>query len=806
MTGWLQPLFQSRCRFVCLESWCGLLLMLMGLLTLIGWSVALPRLVLPVTGYVPMMPDTALLILFYGLVFYYDAVGLERSRHVRTVLAVMIGVGSLYGLAKTVQFFLSFELPWTSLRVVSPEFMPYFMVRQMSPITGFLLACCGMAIGFKWFGGQRPALVNLASLMGLITLGTGLVILLGYMFSAPLLLRRTLPMALNTAVAFVIMGTGVVMLAGRTAAWIRPLVGPSAEARLLRAILPMIPAVLLVHSFFDLVAKRMKRLNPALELALITLVFIVVTSVIIIKLSQRLFRQAEEARRQAEEALRTSEAKYRGLFAAANNAILVLDNCEIIDCNIRATQLLGASRVELIGQLLLRFTPPQQENGAESEAAAAEKIAAALNGDEPIFEWRFCRPDGMLIDTEVSLNPIEIDGRLVLQVLIRDLSQRRKLEQELRNSEANFRHIFANHSDGVVICDTETEKLIMGNAKACRMLDYTTEELQHLTMADLHPPNDYQQIRAVIKASNKSVFANIEALLKRKDGTLFPAEISGTFLMLGGQCCALGAFRDISARKEGEIKLRQARDAAEVGARSKTEFLATISHEFRTPLNGVIGFTGLLREELEAADPGVNEKLSPYLNKIVQCTDTLTAMMDNLLELSELESGHFRELIEEFYPGRIMKECVAAFEFKAHQKQLEFILAADGLPAVLYGDHRRLKLILFNLIGNAVKFTEHGRIEIRVVNVNAMLHIDVRDTGIGMATVALEKITELFHQEDQSATRRYGGSGLGLAVAARLLRMVGGKFAIESWLGSGTHVAIDFPVYSAAGPNSEKLP
>jgi nitrogen fixation negative regulator NifL len=279
-----------------------------------------------------------------------------------------------------------------------------------------------------------------------------------------------------------------------------------------------------------------------------------------------------------------------------------------------------------------------------------------------------------------------------------------------------------------------------------------------------------------------------KAVLTRPDGS-----ISGL----------LGTIIDITERKEAEQTLRKAMEAAEAANRAKSDFLANMSHEIRTPMNGVIGMTDL------ALGTALDDEPREYLQIVKSSAESLLTIINDILDFSKIEAG--KMLIESisFHLPRLVSDATKTLAMRAHEKGLELVLdIAPDLPGFVFGDPGRLRQVLLNLAGNAIKFTERGEVVIRVRpgNRHGVVSLEVQDTGVGIAEDKLGHIFEAFTQEDTSTTRRFGGTGLGLTISHRLVTMMGGRVWVESVLGVGSTFHVEMPLKPDAGREEAEEP
>lgn len=387
-----------------------------------------------------------------------------------------------------------------------------------------------------------------------------------------------------------------------------------------------------------------------------------------------------------------------------------------------------------------------------------------------------------------------LTGRLIT---VRDITARRQADKELADTKAMLEAALEQTPIPLVLVTAPDGIIRIANSATRHHLDMAdaprTPELSLLTLNPTWQhfdaagnPISVAQMPLALAVQGITTH-NQEYRVRTRHGNERWELVSAApiFNQAGELIAAFAAFPDITTIKQVQAELRQARDAAEAANRAKSAFLAHMSHEIRTPLNAVIGMTSLL------VDTALNAEQIEMLNVVHASGDALLSIIDEILDFSKIESGLLELEDRPFRLVECIEEALDLVSAKAAEKKIELAyLVAPEVPGMLSGDMPRLRQILLNLIGNAVKFTDHGEVVVTVdgepVNERFRLHIAIRDTGIGIPIERRERLFRAFSQIDASTTRRYGGTGLGLAISQRLAALMDGSIWVESEPGVGS--------------------
>ena len=385
----------------------------------------------------------------------------------------------------------------------------------------------------------------------------------------------------------------------------------------------------------------------------------------------------------------------------------------------------------------------------------------------------------------------------VLAVLVAVLVSRRMLRQtrQLDIEKQKYQTLFETNSDAVVILDdkgfTDCNPATLTMFGMDSVETFLKTPIPHLGAAvQENGEPAYDHAMRHIRQAREEGHSDMEWIGRREDGSTFHAEIALHAMELEGHEVIQAIMRDVSERRAAEAAKEAARQAALQTARAKSEFIANVSHEIRTPMHGILGVSELLLKT------GLDGQQREYAETVKNSADSLLGIINDILDFSKIEAGKLSLESVAFAPASLLRGVIALFRARALEKNVRLTLQLpEHLPSALLGDPTRVRQILLNLVDNAIKFTDHGEVELRAEFESAdegwRCRFVVRDSGIGIPLEAQKRLFQAFMQADTSTTRRYGGTGLGLAVSHQLAELMGGSLTVTSAPGAGSTFTLD---------------
>ncbi len=451
--------------------------------------------------------------------------------------------------------------------------------------------------------------------------------------------------------------------------------------------------------------------------------------------------------------------------------------------NPAATKLLKYEKDELIGHHYLELVHPDYRNSvrrfyfvqyAKREVTSYNEVPAVTKDGKIVWLGQ---------NVYLQIHNGELTGFFTVA---RDITERKKADTALQTSEKRFRNLFENNPLPSWILDIDTMKFLEVNNAAQKYYGYTRDEFLNMTIFDIRPQEEIKNIDVAIQDVKLKEFSTMQSRHRLKDGTLIDVFITWNKFVYDTRLAVFVTAQDITESKRVQEKLQQAKEAAEIANKAKSEFLDNMSHEIRTPMNGIIGTIELL------IGTNLSQEQKEYIDTIRQSGEALMNIINDILDLSKIESKKIELKAHPFRLDSGIEEIFELFAIQAEQKGIELIYRIEyGTPEVISIDATWLRQIMVNIIGNALKFTNRGEVEIAIKKISEEneeleLLFSIRDTGIGIPAEHIDKLFKPFSQIDTSSTRKHGGTGLGLVICARAVELLQGKIWVVSELDKGS--------------------
>ena len=482
------------------------------------------------------------------------------------------------------------------------------------------------------------------------------------------------------------------------------------------------------------------------------------------------------------------DQRFEQLLEAAPDAMVEVNaQGQILLVNAGCETLFGYSRTELLGMNVDELVPVALRGRHEGHRANYVRTPVTRPMGQAM-KLRALRKNGTEVPVQISISQLQVGGEQHTVAAIRDVSDAEAMAEALRHSAEQTRQLFDLSPVACCVYDAETLQFLDVNVQAMATYGYSREEFLGMTVRDLRCPDEEMEIEPEYRLRSHV----------RKNGERVEIEAQRHAMQYRGRPAQLMVLRDITERRRFEESLEEARATAESASKAKSEFLASMSHELRSPLHTIIGFSELLGEGI---DGQLNEKQKRFVQHIQKDSQHLLTLINDILDLSKIEAGRLELHLEVVDMESMIAETVERIGPQAEGRGLELAVeVAQGMQA--WADRVRTHQLLLNLLSNALKFTPNGgRITIEARESGRNVEVTVKDTGIGVPAEHHEAIFDVFNQVSSTTKGVREGTGLGLAICRRLVEQMGGRIWVESNAGAGSHFTFTLP---GVGSGAEK--
>lgn len=491
-------------------------------------------------------------------------------------------------------------------------------------------------------------------------------------------------------------------------------------------------------------------------------------------------------------AIERDSALRNAVIEAALDCIIMMDQDGlVVEFNPAAEQVFGYSRDEAVGATLADLIIPASLRDAHHTGLTKY----LQTGEHAVLNQRIEVPatnkagDELLV--ELAISPVKFGENVFFSAYLRDITDVRAAQNKLQASEERFQSLFELSPDAIVVINEKGE-LLDANTLACQLAGYRKEEMLKKSALDFVPSDQVGPAISGMSSAGNGETVKVQLEFIAADEVRIPTEVLGRRIESADGALYYGVVRDISDRLANEKQLRDSKEAAEKANAAKSDFLANMSHEMRTPLNGVIGSLSLVDRAL------VDDQSADLIKAAERSAETLLTLIDDLLDLSRIEAGETELENAVFDPQDLASIVSEVFGPLADKKGITLSTTMELTSPRLKADIGKLRQVLINLVGNALKFTQRGLVAVNIEQTNSdqgsQLLLEVRDTGIGISKQDQGVLFDRFKQADSSRSKTHRGAGLGLAICKELADIMNGSISVSSAPGVGSTFVLSIPV------------
>jgi len=804
-------------KIVALFGWA---ISFLGLLALCGWILEFQILSSFSSAYIPMAPSTAITTMFFGFILISGAYKPDCVRY-KWYTIIVSGFFSLYGFVVFFGFFgnnynfledLLFPVTYTESN---------FPINHMSPYSGLLFLLCGVAFIINILFAGRKNRPNIISTLGLIVAFAGFVAVLGYLLGTPFLYGgRIRPLSIPTSIVFLLLGLGLIGIAGPNGIYLRQFIGNSANARVLRAILPVVLSAIILEDLLDIYISDDLHINPALLLSLSTIIFSVLTTLVVVRLTKNIFRSIEKADREIE----LQKIKFQQLFENSPIGMVMLDKDEKVQTINKSFETIFQFSLDEIKGKSINETIVPDAKIKESLELKTKSATGKRKGVETVRK----RKDGSLVSVHAFGVPVSIEDELMGQYgMYIDITERkqRELENQILSDIGHSVSTTFNLTELMKQIHELLRKVLYAENCFFTLFDENTALFSFPYYVDLfgttpEPVAMPKSCTSYIFRSGESliitpkVFHQLEEQHEVESFGLPSPSWIGVPLQTASKVIGVLVLQhyqeeniynednlkfldSIASQIANVIERRRAKDALEKSEAdlresnaAKDKFFSVISHDLKSPFNSIVGFSSILEEQVREKDL---EGIEEYAKIIQNSSQRAMDLLSNLLEWSRSQTGRMEFKPENIDIVALINEADDLLRDVAHQKSIT-ITGKMPQSITVFADKDMIGTILRNLISNAIKFTNQGgTIVVSAKQKQGELMVTVSDNGVGIEADVLGNLFRIEESYSTSGTQNEQGTGLGLILCKEFIEKHGGKIWVESEVGKGSKFCFTIP-------------